>query len=106
MPNDGVSIFGTSKVNLENQIENIKSSRIIGNVVDSLNLTSEMYSEGRLKSQELGNNLAFNVVWALENDSIKNKLCFNHDITIFTLEQSFLNNIFRTGSDIMRKENM
>jgi uncharacterized protein involved in exopolysaccharide biosynthesis len=43
MPNDGVSIFGTTKVNLENQIENIKSSRIIGSVVDSLNLTTEMY---------------------------------------------------------------
>jgi capsular exopolysaccharide synthesis family protein len=74
MPNDGVSIFGTTKVNLENQIENIKSSRIIGSVVDSLNLTTEIYSEGRVKSQELWNNLPFNVVWALENDSIKNKL--------------------------------
>jgi len=72
MPNDGVSIFGVSKVNLENQIENLKSSRIIGNVVDSLNLITEVYSVGRLKSDELWNNAPFEVIWALEKDSIIN----------------------------------
>lgn len=73
MPNDGVSIFGTSKINLENQIENIKSSRIIGSVVDSLNLTTEVYSVGRLKSYELWNKAPFEVIWAAEMDSLKNK---------------------------------
>lgn len=82
MPNDGVSIFGTNKVNLENQIENIKSSRIIGNVVDSLNLTTEVYSVGRVKSYELWNNLPFDVIWSLEKDSLKNKLAsFEIEIT-------------------------
>ena len=74
MPNAGVSIFGDNKVNLENQIENIKSSRIIGKVVDSLNLTTEIYSVGRVKSYEFWNNLPFDVVWSLEEDSLKNKL--------------------------------
>ncbi len=74
MPNAGVSIFGDYKVNLENQIENLKSSRIIGNVVDSLNLTTEVYSEGRVKSYELWNNLPFDIIWSLEKDSLKNKL--------------------------------
>lgn len=72
MPNEGVSIFGVSKVNLENQIENLKSSRIVGNVVDSLNLTTEVYSVGRLKSDELWSNAPFEVIWALEKDSIIN----------------------------------
>jgi capsular exopolysaccharide synthesis family protein len=73
MPNEGVSIFGTSKINLENQIENIKSSRIIGSVVDSLNLTTEVYSVGRLKSYELWSDAPFKIVWALEKDSLNNK---------------------------------
>jgi capsular exopolysaccharide synthesis family protein len=72
MQNEGTSIFGVSKVNLENQIENLKSSRIVGNVVDSLNLTTEIYSVGRLKSDELWNNAPFDVLWALEKDSIIN----------------------------------
>jgi len=82
MPNDGVSIFGTSEVNLENQIENIKSSRIVDIVVDSLNLCTEIQSEGRVKSEELWNNLPFNLVWALEKDSLKNKMTsFEIEIT-------------------------
>jgi capsular exopolysaccharide synthesis family protein len=82
MPNAGVSIFGTNKVNLENQIENLKSSRIIGNVVDSLNLTTEVYSEGRVKSYELWDNVPFDVIWSLEKDSLKNKLAsFEIEIT-------------------------
>ncbi len=72
MQNEGTSIFGVSKVNLENQIENLKSSRIVGNVVDSLNLTTEIYSVGRLKSDELWTNAPFDVLWALEKDSIMN----------------------------------
>lgn len=72
MQNEGTSIFGVSKVNLENQIENLKSSRIVGDVVDSLNLTTEIYSVGRLKSDELWTNAPFDVLWALEKDSIIN----------------------------------
>jgi capsular exopolysaccharide synthesis family protein len=73
MPNEGVSIFNPSKINLENQIENIKSSRIIGSVVDSLHLTTEIYSVGRLKSYELWNNAPIRVIWAIEKDSLINK---------------------------------
>ena len=82
MPSEGVSIFGTSKINLENQIENIKSSRIIGSVVDSLNLTTEIYSVGRVKSYELWNNSPIKVIWALEKDSLKNKtISFEIEVT-------------------------
>lgn len=82
MPNEGVSIFSPSKINLENQIENIKSSRIIGSVVDSLNLTTEIYSVGRLKSYELWNDAPIKVIWAVEKDSLKNKTAsFEIEIT-------------------------
>ncbi len=82
MPNEGVSIFSPSKINLENQIENIKSSRIIGSVVDSLNLTNEIFSVGRLKSYEVWKNAPINVIWAIEKDSLKNKTAsFEIEIT-------------------------
>jgi capsular exopolysaccharide synthesis family protein len=92
MPNEGVSIFSNSKINLENQIENIKSSRIIGSVVDSLNLTTEIYSVGRLKSYELWNNSPIKVIWALEKDSLNNKT------SIFEIE------ITKTGYKLIGSE--
>lgn len=76
MPNEGVSIFNTAKVNLENQIENIKSSKIIGSAIDSLDLTTEIYSVGKLKSYELWNDSPFDVIWSLEKDLLKNKSAF------------------------------
>ena len=53
-----ISIFGDKSVNLENQIEIMKSSRITGEVIDKLNLTTEIFSEGKINldilKEELG----------------------------------------------------
>ncbi|MEC4005498.1 polysaccharide biosynthesis tyrosine autokinase [Flavobacterium sp. SUN052] len=73
LPTEGISIFGTSKANLENEIEIIKSSRILSNVVDSLNLSTEIYSVGKIKSLELWDNAPFRVIWAVEKDSLRKK---------------------------------
>ncbi|MDI1256574.1 MAG: polysaccharide biosynthesis tyrosine autokinase [Flavobacterium sp.] len=73
LPTEGVSIFGSGKVNLENQIEIMKSSRIIGAVADSLHLTTTIYSVGKIKSNELWKNAPFKVVWAVEKDSLSDK---------------------------------
>jgi len=73
LPSEGISIFGTAKANLENEIEIIKSSRILGCVVDSLNLNTEIYSVGKIKSLELWNNAPFKVIWAVEKDSLQKK---------------------------------
>jgi capsular exopolysaccharide synthesis family protein len=73
LPSEGISIFGTAKANLENEIEIIKSSRILGSVVDSLNLNTEIYSVGKIKSLELWNNAPFKVIWAIEKDSLQKK---------------------------------
>ena len=62
-PSEGISIFGTPKTSLENEIEIIKSSRILGSVVESLNLNTEIYSVGKIKSIELWNNAPFKVIW-------------------------------------------
>jgi len=72
LPNQGISIFGEKSINLENQIEIIKSSRIIDQVVDKLNLTTEIFSEGKIKQVEQWQNSPFQIIWALPKDSLNN----------------------------------
>jgi len=72
LPNEGISIFGVKNINLENQIEIIKSSRITEQVVDKLNLTTEIFSEGKIKKTELWKNRPFHVTWAVPMDSLAN----------------------------------
>lgn len=70
LPSDNVSIFGNTETSKGNEIVIMKSSRIIGAVVDSLNLTTEIYGVGRIKSVELWKNAPFKVIWAKEKDSL------------------------------------
>ena len=72
LPNEGISIFGVKNINLENQIEILKSSRITEQVIDKLNLTTEIFSEGNIKKTELWNNRPFEVIWAVPKDSLAN----------------------------------
>lgn len=82
LPNEGISIFGNKSVNLENQIEIMKSSRITGEVIDKLNLTTEIFSEGKIKQIELWKNKPFHVIWSIPNDSLKNlSTTFNITLT-------------------------
>ena len=73
LPTDNISIFGNSEINKANEIVIMKSSRIIGAVVDRLNLTTEIYRIGRIKSNELWKNVPFSVIWAKYTDSLKTK---------------------------------
>lgn len=73
LPSESVSIFGNNKVNLENQIEIMKSSRITGAVIDQLDLNTEIYGQGKIKSIELWRNSPFTVSWAIDKDSLENK---------------------------------
>ncbi len=73
LPSEGISLFGTTKPNLENEIEIIKSSRILCRVVDSLNLNTEIYGVGKIKSIEFWKNAPFNVIWSVESESLKNR---------------------------------
>lgn len=70
LPTDNVSIFGNNEISKGNEIVIMKSSRIIEKVVDSLNLTTEIYGVGRIKSVELWKNSPFIVLWAKEKDSL------------------------------------
>lgn len=53
LPGDVSSLFESSKVNLENEIEVIKSHLLLEKVVTSLNLNLVYSEEGKIKSKEL-----------------------------------------------------
>lgn len=83
LPTDGISIFGNAKVNLENEVEIMKSSRILGLVIDNLNLTTEIYSVGTIKTNELWADAPFTIFWAQEKDALEKK-SLNFDVTVTT----------------------
>ncbi|NQX84872.1 MAG: polysaccharide biosynthesis tyrosine autokinase [Flavobacteriaceae bacterium] len=53
LPKDLSSLFESSKVNLENDIEILKSYRLLHRVVEKLNLDVNYYEEGTIKKMEL-----------------------------------------------------
>ncbi len=53
LPGDISSLFESSKVNLENEIEVIKSHLLLERVAKSLNLNVTYFEEGNIKSKEL-----------------------------------------------------
>lgn len=82
LPSDNISIFETNETSKGNEIVIMKSSRIISNVVDNLNLTTEIYSVGKIKSVELWKNAPFNIIWAEQNNSLaEKKLAFRIVLT-------------------------
>ncbi|WP_282041175.1 GumC family protein [Winogradskyella flava] len=62
-------IFNRSNINLENEIEILKSYRIIEKVVDQLNLTMRFFEEGNVLTTEI-DRLPFKVEKKISNDSI------------------------------------
>ncbi len=62
-------IFNKSTINLENEIEVVKSSRISERVVGNLDLTMTYYEVGNLRTTEI-DEFPFNVLKTIINDSI------------------------------------
>jgi len=79
LPSDGVSIFGRSKLNVKNELENLKSYRILGAVVSELDLMNTYYSPGRFLKTELWKVSPVTVEWFGSEESI------NDYSTSFTL---------------------
>lgn len=70
MPTDGISLFAKSKLNLENEVEVIKSHRIMQMVVQKLNLTTNYFQTGLVKSSELWEDRPFTIEWMGETEGI------------------------------------
>ena len=73
MPTDAISLFAKSKLNLENEVEVIKSHRIMQMVVQKLNLTTSYYQTGYVKSSELWEDRPFTIEWIGDNNSLTSK---------------------------------
>ncbi|MDH7911502.1 tyrosine-protein kinase domain-containing protein [Winogradskyella sp. SYSU M77433] len=63
-------VFNRSNINLENEIEILKSYRIVEEVVKKIDLTQRFYEEGNVLTTEI-DRLPFGFLKTIENDSIK-----------------------------------
>ncbi|MEZ4801910.1 MAG: polysaccharide biosynthesis tyrosine autokinase [Gelidibacter sp.] len=61
-------IFNRSNINLENEIEILKSYRIVEQVVNNLNLTMEFYEEGNVRTTEI-DRFPFNIKRIVPEDN-------------------------------------
>ena len=78
LPSDITSLFSNSKVNIENEIEVIKSHRLMELVALNLNLNTSYYSEGNIVKSELWKNKPFKMIWLDSKDNVyNNKLSFS-----------------------------
>ena len=93
-----LGIVGTGSANnTDNEIEIIKSRKIIGKVVDSLHLNISIYKEGRVKTSEVYKNIPFKIDFFNSEEIIHKK------DTIFILELN--NNSFTLfGEESTQKE--
>jgi len=65
---EDLGIVGGSANNTDNEIEILKSRKIIGAVVDALQLNTVYYAEGRIKASEVYGNNPIHVVWGTSLD--------------------------------------
>ena len=73
LPSDVAALFSNSKVNLDNEIEVLKSHRLLELVAKNLNLCTSYYSVGNIKTTELWKNKPFKVIWLDSKDNINTK---------------------------------
>ena len=81
MPNSPVALFGKSKVNLDNEIEVLKSYRILEQVCKSLNLNNQYYNVGYLNNIEIWKNRPFTIEW-LDTSSKMDEKAVSFEIEI------------------------
>jgi capsular exopolysaccharide synthesis family protein len=85
-------VFNRSNINLENEIEIIKSYRIIEDVVKRLNLTMQYYEEGNILTTEI-DKFPFKLTKTIPNDSI-----VSHSSYKIKIEKNGFN-VFRGSAD-------
>ena len=73
LPSDVAALFSNSKVNLDNEMEVLKSHRLLELVAKNLNLCTSYYSVGNIKTTELWKKKPFKVIWLDSKDNINTK---------------------------------
>ena len=65
------SMFSGSSVNLDNEMEVLRSHRLLERVATDLNLTTSYYALGNIVNSELWGSKPFNIIWLAAKDSAK-----------------------------------
>lgn len=81
LQNTPATLFGKNKVNLENEIEVIKSYRILEQVCKNLNLNNQYYNVGYLNNIEIWKNRPFTIEW-LDNSVTMDDKSISFEIEI------------------------
>lgn len=81
LPNSPVAMFGRNKVNLDNEIEVLKSYRLLEQVCKSLNLNNQYYNVGYLNNVEIWKNRPFTIEW-LDNSAKMDEKSISFEIEI------------------------
>ena len=81
LPNSPVALFSKNKVNLENEIEVIKSYRLLEQVCKNLNLNTQYFNVGYLNNIEIWKNRPFSIAW-LDNSVTMDRKSISFEIEI------------------------
>ena len=87
LPGSALTSMSRSKVNLDNQIDVLKSKRLLEQVVRNLSLNTQYYKVGYLNNIEIWKNRPFSIEW-LSNDVVM-------DIKSFAIEIEIVKNGFK-----------
>jgi tyrosine-protein kinase Etk/Wzc len=81
LPSDVASLFSNSKVNLDNEMEVLKSHRLLDLVAKNLNLETSYYTVGNIKTSELWKDKPFQVIWLdAKNSTNTKKIAFELEL--------------------------
>lgn len=100
---DALSMIGSnSKINMDNEMQVLKSYRIISQVVDELNLDVDYYKKGRIKKTQIWQPY-FSIYKDVSEENIKSGLSYEISFTteeiLFTDDQNNVENVSLTQLD-------
>ena len=82
LPNSPIALFSKNKVNLDNEIEVLKSYRLLEQVCKSLNLNTQYFHFGYLNNIEIWKNRPFAINWLADASKMDSKsISFEIEIT-------------------------
>lgn len=90
LPTAGITSFTKTKVNLDNQIEILKSNRLLEQVSRNLSLNTQYFNVGYLNDIEIWKNRPFNIEWLSSS--------LDMDTKAFTLEIEIVKNGYKVTS--------
>lgn len=72
MPTDAISLFANTRVNLDNEIEMIRSYDLLSKAVDQLDLQHLYLTHGNIKETDAGSDVPFKIKWSGTKEEIDN----------------------------------